>query len=655
MPRPLGSRSRRHPRRLGRLLTALSTLLLTALLGLASVVWPATAGAAGEGASISYVEPTADGTVQVIVSLPPDASPDLGSVQVRIGGDRVDAEAEPAGTSGAVRRTAVLVMDTSNSMRGEKIEAARSAALAYVDGLPDDVSLGIVTFARSVAQPLAPTRDRAAARAVIDGLELSAQTALYDGVLSAVDVAGTEGQRTLVVLSDGADTTDTTVETVTSAVEAAEVRLDVVSLVQDPAEELTTLASAGGGGVIPATSEALTRTFAAEADALDRQVLVTAQVPEGLDSVDQTIAVSLSTSSGTVSAEAFAAVAESVAGGTGVDDQLLRSGGWALPTWAMYAGVLAIGLGLVVLLVALVPRPAPAPSAADRVVSYTARTGGPAEQEGPRLDTEQAIAQAKDAAAQVLRRTKGLEATIARRLEGAGSELKPAEWLLVHAGIVVVAGVFGLLLGAGNIILGLVFILLGVAGPWVYLGMRRSRRRKAFNAGLPDTLQLISGSLSAGLSLAQSVDTVVREGPEPIATEFRRVLVETRLGVTIEDALEGLAERFDSKDFEWVVMAIRIQRQVGGNLAELLDTVAGTMREREYVRRQVNALAAEGKLSAWVLGLLPPLFMVYLLLTNYDYVSVMFTEPLGIVMMVGAALWLAVGVFWMSRLVKVEV
>lgn len=629
--------------------------LLVAVLGLAWVTLPGAAWGAGDEASISYVEPTPDGTVQVIVSLPPDASPDLGSLQVRIGGDRVEAEAEPAGTSGAVRRTAVLVMDTSNSMAGEKIEAARSAALAYVDGLPDDVSLGIVTFARSVAQPLAPTRDRAAARTVIEDLELSGQTALYDGVISAVDVAGTDGQRTLVVLSDGADTTDTTLETVTAAVEAAQIRLDVVSLVERPADDLSTLAAAGGGQVIPATSEALTRTFAAEADVLDRQVLVTAQVPEDLDSVDQTVAISLTTSSGTVSVEAFAAVAESVAGGTGVDDQLLRSGGWALPGWAMYAGVLAIGLGLVVLLVALVPRPAPAPTAADRVASYTARTSGDADQGAPRLDTEQAIAQAKDAAAQVLRRSKGLEASIAHRLEGAGSELKPAEWLLVHAGVVVVAGIFGLLLGAGNIILGLVFILLGLVGPWVYLGMRRSRRRKAFNAGLPDTLQLISGSLSAGLSLAQSVDTVVREGPEPICTEFRRVLVETRLGVTIEDALEGLAARFDSKDFEWVVMAIRIQRQVGGNLAELLDTVAGTMREREYVRRQVNALAAEGKLSAWVLGLLPPLFMVYLLLTNYEYVSVMFTEPLGIVMMVGAGLWLAVGVFWMSRLVKVEV
>ncbi len=122
----------------------------------------------------------------------------------------------------------------------------------------------------------------------------------------------------------------------------------------------------------------------------------------------------------------------------------------------------------------------------------------------------------------------------------------------------------------------------------MYLGFRRSRRRKAFNAGLPDTLQLMSGSLAAGLSLAQSIDTIVREGSEPIATEFRRVLVETRLGVSLEDALEGVAERFDSKDFEWVVMAIKIQRQVGGNLAELLDTVAATMREREYVRRQVR-------------------------------------------------------------------
>lgn len=148
---------------------------------------------------------------------------------------------------------------------------------------------------------------------------------------------------------------------------------------------------------------------------------------------------------------------------------------------------------------------------------------------------------------------------------------------------------------------------------------------------------------------------MVREGQEPIAGEFRRVLAETRLGVTLEEALEGVAERFDSKDFEWVVMAIRIQRQVGGNLAELLDTVAGTMRERAYIRRQVSALAAEGKLSAYVLGGLPPVFLLYLFFAQRDYMSVLFTDPRGLIMLIGAGLWLAIGAFWMSKLIKVEV
>lgn len=119
--------------------------------------------------------------------------------------------------------------------------------------------------------------------------------------------------------------------------------------------------------------------------------------------------------------------------------------------------------------------------------------------------------------------------------------------------------------------------------------------------------------------------------------------------------MDGVSERFESKDFDWVVMAIRIQRQVGGNLAELLETVAGTMREQEYIRRQVAALAAEGKLSAYVLGGLPPVFLLYLLVANRAYVMPLFTEPMGWAMLAGAGLILSVGVFWMSRLIKVEV
>ena len=109
---------------------------------------------------------------------------------------------------------------------------------------------------------------------------------------------------------------------------------------------------------------------------------------------------------------------------------------------------------------------------------------------------------------------------------------------------------------------------------------------------------------------------MVREGQEPIAGEFKRVLVETRLGVPLEDALDGVAERMDSKDFEWVVMAIRIQREVGGNLAELLNNVAATLRERDYLRRQVQTMSAEGKLSGYILGGLPPAMLVYMLLVQ---------------------------------------
>jgi tight adherence protein B len=328
-------------------------------------------------------------------------------------------------------------------------------------------------------------------------------------------------------------------------------------------------------------------------------------------------------------------------------------------TWLGYAGIIALGLGLLVLLVLAIPRERKM-STEERVREYAMRAhtgapaGGPIAPPPPRPE-DTALESAKTAAAKMLKRNQSLEHRIAQRLEGAGSGWRPAEWLLFHAAVFIGVSILGLVIGNGNLVIGLVFMALGALGPWLYLGYKRSRRKKRFEASLPDTLQLMSGSLSAGLSLAQSVDTIVREGNEPIAGEFRKVLVETRLGLSLETALQGVADRFQSEDFAWVVMAINIQRQVGGNLAELLNIVANTMREREYIRRQVAALAAEGKLSAMVLGGLPPAFMLYLLMANRTYVMVLFQRPLGIAMLVLGAVILSVGVFWMSRIVKVEV
>jgi tight adherence protein B len=643
---------RRDSRPRTRVLGILPGLGLSLFVALGLVLGPAQSALAADGTgTITYAEPTPDG-LQVIVSVPAGAEVDLEGVSVAVDGEAADATAELAATDDAVQRTTVLAIDTSKSSAGRKLTSRQDAARQFITSAPDDVNIGIVTFDSDVETALAPTLDRDAALAAVESLELSKQTMLYDGVIAAVSAAGTSGQRNVLVLSGGVDTGQTPIEQVTGAIETAGVRLDVVAAEQsgEALQRLQTLADAGEGEVISSDYDALNAAFADQAAQLAAQVALTVQVPRSVTRTEATLTVTLPTADGTVTAEAFTRVRTSELAEAAPSDSA-----WSPPGWVLYAGPAAVGLGLVVAAILLVPKPKEV-TAADRVSQYTAALGkSSGEQTGPLLDTDVAFASTKEAAANMLRRNQDLDARISRRLEAAGSELKSSEWLLLHGGIFFIAGLLGIAIGGGNPVIGLIFLAVGLFVPWLYLGFRRSRRRKAFNQQLPDTLQLMSGSLAAGLSLAQSVDTIVREGSEPIASEFRRVLVETRLGVSLEDALEGVGERFESKDFEWVVMAIKIQRQVGGNLAELLDTVAATMREREYVRRQVAALAAEGKLSAWVLGGLPPVFMLYLLLANRDYVIPMFQEPLGWAMLAGAAMILAVGVFWMSRLVKVEV
>ncbi|MDQ6640984.1 MAG: type II secretion system F family protein, partial [Actinomycetota bacterium] len=323
----------------------------------------------------------------------------------------------------------------------------------------------------------------------------------------------------------------------------------------------------------------------------------------------------------------------------------------------MIGGLSAIGIGVVGVVMGLTMkrRPAAGPKmVGDQIAAYGA-AAAVARRSGASTPAASSFASAtRQRAAAMLANNRGLEAKIASRLEGAGVSLKPAEWLLLHGGIAIAAALVFVLLSGGDIILLLVGLLAGSIFPWVYLGLKRSRRIKAFQSALPDTLQLMSGSLSAGLSLGQSLDTIVREGNEPITSEFKRVTVEGRLGVGLEDALEGVATRMDSRDFGWVVMAIRIQREVGGNLSELLLTVAETLREREYVRRHVRALSAEGRLSCYVLGGLPPMFLLYLSVSKWTYVSPLFTTPIGFVLLGGMALLLSVGIFWMAKVSKVE-
>jgi tight adherence protein B len=176
-----------------------------------------------------------------------------------------------------------------------------------------------------------------------------------------------------------------------------------------------------------------------------------------------------------------------------------------------------------------------------------------------------------------------------------------------------------------------------------------------FEAQLADALHLLASSLRAGLTLNSAIATLVREGLEPVSTEFGRAVHEVRLGTTLEDALDGIVRRTDSADMALVVVALRTAREVGGNLAEVLQTTAATMRERAEVRGQVRTLSAEGRFSAKVLVALPLLMAVYLFVFRRTYIAPLYSSGTGIMLLVVGVVLLAVGAFWLSRLTKIEV
>ncbi|WP_137292777.1 type II secretion system F family protein [Nocardioides dongxiaopingii] len=626
--------------------------------GLLALSGPATAAVADDD-PVGLVEQTASG-LQIVIDVPEDIEPETDAVEVTLDDIGYPVEARRLEERfPIVDRTVILAIDTSRSMASnQKFVKAKAAAVEFLRVVPDDVAVGVVTFDDDVVPVLPPTTDHVLATAAVEGLDgLQRDTWLYDAVLDSVDLAGDDGFRSVLVLSDGRNvspSSPTDLDDVLSGVEESEVTVDVVALdLGDDPEAvgiLERIATAGGGAVVDASAGSLRRLFADEAARYERQFLIDVDIPEDVLTLSATGQITVPTNGATI-------VADYSFFPRGTDDAAPAPApppgrGTGLPPWALYLAIALVGVAVLVGFVGMAPTPAPASSVEARIAGYTAGGGHRADKNQPDVPV---LTQATEAIDGVLQHNRGFEERVAARLTSAGSALKASEWLLLHAGLVVGAILLGLLLGRANPAVVVLFALLGLVLPWFWLGLRRGRRRQKFESALPETLQLMAGSLSAGLSMLQAVDTIVREGTDPVASEFRRVLVEIRLGVPLDDALEGVAERFNSSDFRWVVMAIRIQRQVGGNLAELLTTVAGTIREREFIRRQVDALAAEGKLSAVVLGGLPPAFLLYLVVAQPSYVEPLFTDLRGLIMLVFSAVWLGIGIVWMSRLVKVEV
>ena len=238
-------------------------------------------------------------------------------------------------------------------------------------------------------------------------------------------------------------------------------------------------------------------------------------------------------------------------------------------------------------------------------------------------------------------------------LERARIPVRPGEYVVIT--IAATVALAALLYGITTTwVFALVGLVLGPLAASTVVTTRINKRRKAFENQLPDALSLIASSLSAGHTFLRAIQMMCEESEPPLAEEFSRVVSETRLGDPLVDSLDRMATRLEIRDMDWIVQAIRIQQTVGGKLADILHTLADFIRARQEVRREVQVLSAEGRISAYVLGALAPLLMLFLQVTNPEYMQPMY-QGWGLVTLIITGAFMALGSFIIFRMVKIEV
>lgn len=236
----------------------------------------------------------------------------------------------------------------------------------------------------------------------------------------------------------------------------------------------------------------------------------------------------------------------------------------------------------------------------------------------------------------------------------AGLPLLGSEFLAISAGLSLLVFVI-FALATLNPVTGFLAVLLFLAADFVFVQRRISKRLNNFQRQLADCLSLVANSLRAGFSFLQTMEIISREMEPPMSTEFARVMGDTSLGKSLDEALHDMDERVGSADFSLVVTAVLIQQQVGGNLATILDTIRSTITERIRLRREIGTLTAQGKASGMVLTVIPVAMALFLYLTAPDYITPLFTTTIGRMFIAGAALLVIIGFIIIRKIVDIKI
>ena len=617
------------------------------------------AGAAGEELVIRKIDTSAFPTITINAIFSGRQAPDLDDFAVRENGKIVtDFDVVPIERSSSSAGV-VLVIDTSGSMKGAKLEAAKGAARQFVaNKLPND-QIAVVAFSSEPRVVTNLTADAALLTSAIDSLQPAGETALWDAVNMAAGLLGERPELlpSMVVLSDGADTVSKAAsdQAIGAAVSSRAIAFTVGLVVGGGEQDVAALQrlSADTGGTYLETNRAaeLSALYGEIQRVLRNQYEVTWQ-----SGVAPTAPIQVVLRAGPALANASAA-ANSVAGGSVAEPRVVEPAGETDPlaggTAALLAALLAAAAAGLVGGVLYAATRSTDTSLDVRLRPYAGDRANEAADadEGSLVETA-FVKRAVETTAR-LARERGVLQSLESKLDQADLRLRAQEALFFY--VVAVALVTLGVAAAAGLTLGLAALVLVGLLPIVIVSQLAGRRKSKFNSQLPDTLQLLASSLRAGYSLQQALETVAQEVDEPMGRELRRVVLEARLGRSLEDALDDTAARMSSPDFDWVVLAVKIQREVGGNLAELLSTVAETMIGRERLRREVSALTAEGKLSAIIVGALPVAVAGALMVINPEYMQVLFSNTMGKAMILGAVVLAFGGFAWMTRIIKIDV
>ncbi len=611
-----------------------------------AVAVPAVAeGSTSPTVVIRSVDVGAFPTVAVTVSVPGDVA--AGAVQITENGYPVQVLNRRSLIDAGGTLQIVLAIDTSNSVHGVPLASAVEAATAFIQGLPTGVGVGLVTFSdrARVVSPIAV--DHAAAlQALASMTKTRSGTALYDGLATSAGLFSIPAQRSIVLLTDGANTTgggDLAAATAAATdVHAAVYTVGLGASVDTPV--LQQIADSTNGTYTPAADVDLISIYQGLAKELSNQYVIQYR-SHAAGGVQLTIGAQVGT--GPVN-QAFVQAPRLGPPPPASPVARFLASGWGMASLLALFFLVALTIGLMLAGSGIRAR---RDRDLARRMSVPASPSDPASRpgQGPGAWIPQPVA----AAGKVVAEVGGFEPRLERKLERAGVPMSPGEFVAINVSTVALAVILGLVLR--SLTAGIVLVLVGAVGPSLFLNRKLHQRLDDMHRQLADVLMILASSMRAGHSFLQALDTVSKEVGAPSGPEFARVVTEIRLGRSPDDALTALAERVGTEEFRWAMMAVNVQREVGGNLAEVLDTLAQTVREREAVRRQIRVLSAEGRVSMWILTAIPPGICLYIARVNPSYMRLLWTTRLGWLMIVVAVVLMSVGFAVARKVVRIDV